>query len=245
MISFEGRVLLMSGAAGGIGFATARVFAGAGASLALGDLDRGRLEEMRAALGLPEHRLLLARHDVTDPESSRDLVKQAQERFGGVDVVMPNAGFYPTDPFEAMSAESWSRTLAVNLDGVFHLCQAALPALRPDASMVLVASMAAHYGSPTHAHYAAAKGGVLALAKSLAKELAPAVRVNVVSPGLIDTPMVQPLMQARGPELLNATPLRRLGTPEEVANCIAFLASPLASFVTGMTLHANGGLYIA
>ena len=244
MISFEGRVLLMSGAAGGIGLATAQVFARAGASLALGDLDERRLEEMRAALGLPEDRLLLARHDVTEPESSRDLVRQAQEKFGGVDIVVPNAGLYPTDPFASMSAASWSRTLAVNLDGVFHLCQAALPALRPDAAMVLVASMAAHYGSPTHAHYAAAKGGVLSLAKSLAKELAP-VRVNAVSPGLIDTPMVQPLMQARGPELLNATPLRRLGTPEEVANCIAFLASPLSSYVTGATLHVNGGLYIA
>lgn len=244
MISFEGRVLLMSGAAGGIGLATARIFARAGASLALGDLDERRLEELGAALGLPENRLLLTRHDVTDPESSRDLVRQAQEKFGGIDVVVPNAGLYPTDTFAGMSATSWSRTLAVNLDGVFHLCQAALPALRPDASMVLVASMAAHYGSPTHAHYAAAKGGVLSLARSLAKELAP-VRVNAISPGLIDTPMVQPLMQARGPELLNATPLRRLGTPEEVANCIAFLASPLASYVTGATLHANGGLYIA
>lgn len=245
MISFEGRVLLMSGAAGGIGLATARVFAGAGASLALGDLDERRLAEMTAALNLPADRLLLARHDVTDPESSRDLVRQAQEKFGGVDIVVPNAGFYPTDPFESMSVTSWSRTLAVNLDGVFHLCQAALPALRPDASLVLVASMAAHYGSPAHAHYAAAKGGVLSLAKSLAKELAPGVRVNAVSPGLIDTPMVQPLMQARGPELLNATPLRRLGAPEEVANCIAFLASPLSSYVTGATLHVNGGLYIA
>ncbi|MBC7136987.1 MAG: SDR family oxidoreductase [Oceanibaculum nanhaiense] len=244
MISFEGRVLLMSGAAGGIGLATAQVFARAGASLALGDLDEQRLAEMCAALGLPEDRLLLARHDVTEPESSRDLVRQAQQKFGGVDIVVPNAGLYPTDPFDSMSAASWSRTLAVNLDGVFHLCQAALPVLRPDAAMVLVASMAAHYGSPTHAHYAAAKGGVLSLAKSLAKELAP-VRVNAVSPGLIDTPMVQPLMQARGPELLNATPLRRLGTPEEVANCIAFLASPLSSYVTGATLHVNGGLYIA
>lgn len=244
MISFKGRVLLMSGAAGGIGLATARVFARAGASLALGDLDERRLEELRAALDLPADRLLLARHDVTDPESSRDMVRQARETFGGIDVVVPNAGLYPTDPFGTMSAASWSRTLAVNLDGVFHLCQAALPALRPDASMVLVASMAAHYGSPTHAHYAAAKGGVLSLARSLAKELAP-VRVNAISPGLIDTPMVQPLMRARGPELLNATPLRRLGTPEEVANCIAFLASPLASYVTGATLHANGGLYIA
>jgi 3-oxoacyl-[acyl-carrier protein] reductase len=244
MISFEGRVLLMSGAAGGIGLATARVFARAGASLALGDLDERRLEELRAALDIPENRLLLTRHDVTDPESSRDMVRQAREKFGGIDVVVPNAGLYPTDPFGTMSAASWSRTLAVNLDGVFHLCQAALPALRTDAAMVLVASMAAHYGSPTHAHYAAAKGGVLSLARSLAKELAP-VRVNAISPGLIDTPMVQPLMQARGPELLNATPLRRLGTPEEVANCIAFLASPLSSYVTGATLHANGGLYIA
>jgi 3-oxoacyl-[acyl-carrier protein] reductase len=105
--------------------------------------------------------------------------------------------------------------------------------------------MAGHRGSYQHAHYAAAKGAVLSFSRSLALELAPRIRVNAVSPGLIDTPMVKPLLAARGDELLAATPLKRLGQPEEVARAIAFLCSDWASFITGETLHINGGLYIA
>ena len=100
------------------------------------------------------------------------------------------------------------------------------------------------WGSYQHAHYSAAKGAVLSFSRSLALELAPRVRVNAVSPGLIDTPLIKPLLAARGDELLKATPLKRLGTPEEVARVIAFLCSDWASFVTGETVHINGGLYI-
>jgi 3-oxoacyl-[acyl-carrier protein] reductase len=110
--------------------------------------------------------------------------------------------------------------------------------------VVNIASMAGHRGSYQHAHYAAAKGAVLSFTRSLALELAPRVRVNAVSPGLIDTPMVRPLMAARGPQLIEQTPLKRLGTSEEVARVIAFLCSDWASFITGETVHVNGGLYI-
>ncbi len=110
--------------------------------------------------------------------------------------------------------------------------------------MVNIASMAGHRGSYQHAHYAAAKGAVLSFSRSLALELAPRVRVNAVSPGLIDTPLVQPLLKVRGPQLIDQTPLKRLGTSEEVARVIAFLCSDWASFITGETVHINGGLYI-
>ncbi len=144
-----------------------------------------------------------------------------------------------------MTDEQWRETIGINLDGVFYTCRAIAPLLRDGGAIVNIASMAGHRGSYQHAHYAAAKGAVLSFSRSLALELAPRIRVNAVSPGLIDTPMVKPLLAARGDELLAATPLKRLGQPEEVARAIAFLCSDWASFITGETLHINGGLYIA
>ena len=135
--------------------------------------------------------------------------------------------------------------LSVNLDGVFYTCRAAIPHFSETAAIVNVASMAGHRGSVGHADYAAAKGAVLNFSRTLAMELAPRVRVNSVSPGLIDTPMVRGLMDANGAALIAGTPAKRLGTPQEVARVVAFLASDWASFVTGETVHVNGGLYIA
>ncbi|MDC5148873.1 SDR family oxidoreductase, partial [Acinetobacter baumannii] len=138
-----------------------------------------------------------------------------------------------------------SKVTAVNLDGVFYTIRAAIPHLRQGASIVNVASMAGHKGSLNHAHYAASKGAVLNLTRTLALELAPNIRVNNVSPGLIDTPMIRQLMQEKGDTLLQQTPLQRLGSSDEVADAVLYLASDFSSFITGETLHVNGGLYIA
>ncbi len=139
----------------------------------------------------------------------------------------------------------WRNGIGVNLDGVFYTCRAAIPRMAEGGAIVNVASMAGHRGSYSHADYAAAKSGVLGFSRSLAIELAPKVRVNAVSPGLIDTPMVQPLMRAKGDVLLDMTPMKRLGTGEEVGRVVAFLCSDWSGFVTGETIHVNGGLYIA
>jgi 3-oxoacyl-[acyl-carrier protein] reductase len=221
MWELEDRVVVLTGAAGDIGRATVRLLAGAGARLVLADLDGPGA--IRLAASVHGDRAVGVAYDATDPA----------------------AGVYPTAPLGEIDDGAWRHCLAVNLDGAFHLCRAAAPVLRAPASIVLIASIAAHHGSPDHAHYAAAKGGLAALGRSLAKELAPDVRVNTISPGPIEGTMVRPLMAARGDRVLAATPLGRLGRPEEVANCIAFLASPLSSFVTGATLHVNGGLYLA
>ena len=146
---------------------------------------------------------------------------------------------------ETMADDQWRQTISINLDGVFYFCRAIQPILRDGGAILNIASMAAHRGSYQHAHYAAAKGGVLSLTRSLAVELAPRnIRVNAVSPGLIDTPLIQPLLAVRGDQLLEATPMHRLGRPEEVANVIVFLCSDMASFVTAETIHINGGLYV-
>jgi 3-oxoacyl-[acyl-carrier protein] reductase len=144
-----------------------------------------------------------------------------------------------------MSDEAWRETLAINLDGVFYACRAAMPLLRQGGAIVNVASMAGHRGSVRHAHYAACKAAVLAFTRSLVHELSPrGIRANCVSPGVIATPMTESIMRENGAALLAATPLRRFGTPEEVASVIAFLASDAASYVTGETVQINGGAYM-
>ncbi len=144
-----------------------------------------------------------------------------------------------------MSDEDWRLALGVNLDGVFYACRAAMPLLRRGGAVVNIASMAGHRGSVRHAHYAACKSAVLGFTRSLVHELSPrGVRANCVSPGIIATPMTESIMATNGAALIAATPMKRFGTPEEVASVIAFLASDAAAFVTGETIHINGGIYM-
>jgi len=245
MLDFTGRTCVITGASGGIPAATARLFARLGAQLALADLDPARLEALAEELrGLGAHCLTHA-HDVRDSAGVADFAEACRTRFGGADHLVTGAGLYRGRSVADMSEAEWEETLAVNLDGVFRACRAFLPLLRDGGSIVNLSSMAAHRGSRDHAHYSAAKGAVLSFTRSLALEAAPRLRVNAVSPGLIDTPMIGELLRERGAALLETTPLRRLGTPEEVAGTIVFLCSPLAAFVTGETLQVNGGLHIS
>lgn len=239
-IDFSGRVLFLTGAGGAIGAAIARAYLDLGGACILTD----RAPEALAALGLEGERALCLVHDVTDPAATDDAFARGAARFGRLDHLVAGAGLYRDGPVAAMSDADWRGSLAINLDGVFHCCRAAIPHLSAGGAIVAIASMAGQRGSRDHAHYAAAKGGVLAFARSLAMELAPAIRVNAVSPGLIDGPMVAPLMAARGPALLAQTPLGRLGTPDEVARATLFLLSDWASFITGESLQVNGGLYM-
>jgi 3-oxoacyl-[acyl-carrier protein] reductase len=243
MIDLTGRVLVLTGAAGGIGAAVARAFHRAGARLVLAD--RTAPGALAHALDPTGAQVLAAACDVTDSAAIDALVAAAMARFGRIDVVVPGAGIYPDATLAAMTDAAWRACLAVNLDGTMALCRAAVPYMGEGGAIVTLASIAGHRGSAGHAHYAAAKGAVLAFTRSLAAELSPrGIRANAVSPGLIDTPMIAAMMAERGPGLVAQTPLRRLGTPDEVAGAVLFLASDLASFVTGETLHVNGGLYI-
>ncbi len=246
MINFNGRVLFLTGAAGGIGRAIAQCFYHCGARLFLTDTHASGLQVLVQDLGGAADRVATATLDVADSGQVDAAFALCKERFGGVDYLVPGAGIFQNEAKVAeLSDEAWRRTMTINLDGVFYTCRAAIPLLRDGGAVVNIASVAGHRGSPGYAHYSATKGAVLTFTRALAAELAPRVRANAVSPGLIDTAMITSHLARRGEALLKATALQRVGRPEEVANTIAFLCSDLASYITGETIHINGGLYIA
>lgn len=244
-IDFTGRTLLLTGASGGIGRAIAALFGSLNAHLMLTDRDLGALEACAAALP-GSTSVAIAAADVTRPTEVAAAFAHAIERFGGIDFLVTGAGIFVGQSVADMSEAEWRQTLSINLDGVFHACHEAANVLRDGGAIVNISSIAGHRGSHHRAHYAASKAGVLGLTRSLAYELAPrGIRVNAVSPGLIDTGMVRPLLQERGAGIIDNAPLKRLGRPEEVATVVAFLCSEWASFITGESVHVNGGMYMA
>lgn len=184
------------------------------------------------------------RMDSNSMADADEAVRMAREAFGGVDFFVPSAGIYLAHPVREMTDEQWRQTIAINLDGVFFLTRRVIHALKPDSAIVFISSLAAHRGAYYNAHYSASKGALLSLTKSLARELGPETRVNAVSPGVINTPMASDLIKARGEASIAQTPLKRLGDPGEVASVIRFLCSSDASFITGETIHVNGGLHM-
>lgn len=245
MFDFKDKVLVMSGANGGITQAIARGFFDCGASMVLTDLDEAGLKAFVAEMDPSGERALAVKADVTKSADVDGAIALCKDKFGHADFLVTGAGLYRDQLTDSMTDDQWRQTIGINLDGTFYFCRAIQSIMRDGGSIVNIASMAAHRGSYQHAHYSAAKGGVLSLTRSIALELAPRnIRVNAVSPGLIDTPLIQPLLKVKGDQLMDLTPMHRLGKPEEVANVILFLCSDLASFVTAETIHINGGLYV-
>ncbi|MCT8971373.1 SDR family NAD(P)-dependent oxidoreductase [Microbaculum marinisediminis] len=239
MFSFENKIVVITGAAGGIPTATAKLFYDLGASLALGDLDVDKITGATAAMD--GDRVLCHALDVTSTTSFDSFKAAVMERYGRCDVLVTAAGLYRDRMVAEMTDAEWATMMAVNVDGVFRACRAFGDAMGEGGAIVNIASLAGHKGSREHAHYAAAKGAVLSFSRSLAAELAPRVRVNCVSPGLVDTGFVASLLEKIGTAMEDATPMKRRGEPEDIARAIAFLASDWASFVTGETIHVNGG----
>jgi 3-oxoacyl-[acyl-carrier protein] reductase len=246
MISFEGKTILITGAASGIGKACALLMGGAGAALALSDINEAALGKLKVELESAGIDASISYHvlDIADEDACVQTAAAAAAHHGKIDHLIHAAGIYPQALVSDMQACDWQQLMRINLDGTFYICRAVIKHLGDDSSIVNLASVAAHRGSFAHAHYAASKGAVSSFSKSLALELAPKTRVNVVSPGIIETPMTIDLLKQKGQAMLDSTPLRRFGTAQEVAGGIVFLCSSLARFVTGETLHINGGLYI-
>ena len=245
----HGKIAVISGAAGrrGIGLATAKLFAAHGARVAILDLDLNAAHEAAASLG-DGH--LGLRCDVTDSEACNSSVAKVIDQFGGIDVLVNNAGI--TEPVKTLDIDSrgWQRILDVNLKGVLLLSQAVIPHMRSrrGGSIACMSSVSAQrgggiFGGP---HYSAAKAGVLGLAKAMAREFGPdGIRVNCVTPGLVETDITgDKLTPEMKSDIIKGIPLGRLGAATDVANIYLFLASDLSAYVTGAVIDVNGGMLI-
>ncbi|HEU4698123.1 MAG TPA: SDR family NAD(P)-dependent oxidoreductase [Gemmatimonadales bacterium] len=244
-VDLAGRAALVTGGSRGIGRATALLLARAGADVALTYRTRAaEAEAVAAEIRALGRRALALGGDLADPARAADVVARAADALGGLDCFVANAGVWPVEavPLAALSEARWRDTLAANLDAVFLTTRAALGALRDGGAVVLVSSTAGQRGEAFHADYAATKGALIALTKSLAVECAPRFTVNCVAPGWVDTEMVAGAMAGDARRRIEAAiPLGRLASAEDVAGPILFLCSPWARHVTGEILNVNGG----
>ena len=239
---------LITGGSRGIGAAAARLCARRGWGVAVGyhrsgDQAQALVRELQG-LGVPA---LAVRADVADAGQVREMVDNVLEIFCQLDILICSAGISHVGLISQIDEDQWRRLFAVNVDGVHHCCRAVLPHMlaRKSGSIVTVSSMWGQVGASCEAAYSATKGAVTAYTKALAKELGPSnIRVNCVAPGVIDTKMNAHLSRQDLAALAEETPLGRIGTPEEAAAAIAFLAGDEASFITGQVLAPNGGFVI-
>src|SRR5215468_8922780 len=248
-MELTGKVVLVTGAQQGIGRAMAREFAAAGADVAINWLDDdGAAQRVAHEVCTQGRRAILVQADVSRIEQVKAMVLAAQEGLGPIDTLINNAAVFPRVPFLEMTEDDWDHVLDVNLKGSCFCAQyvaKAMVAAGRQGSIINIASGAALRGSPRGVHYVASKGGVLSLTRALALEVAPhRIRVNAIAPGLTDT--AQPRYgssEAELAEMSRAIPFGRMARPEEIARAAVFLASDDAGFVTGQTLHVNGGSY--
>lgn len=239
----SGKAAIVTGAASGIGRACSAALAREGARVVLADLDG---DAAAAAAQELEGEAAAAAVDVTEAEACERLVAETVARFGRLDVLVTCAGIFHATPFDEITPEEWDRIVAVNLRGTFLSCQSALRAMlaRRSGRIVTIASLAGQTGGlAAGAAYSASKAGVAALTKSIARFAGPhGITANCVNPGVIDTPMTASWPAERRDPTIAATPLRRMGTAEEVAAIVTVLASDAASFVNGAHVDVNGGL---
>ena len=242
-LELSGKIALITGASSGIGAASARIFAEEGTDVIVsyGQNVEGANRTLEAVKN-HGRRAWLCQMDNGNPESVSRAIAGLRRDVGGLDVLILCAGHNIISPLPQITPDEWNAVINVNLNGPFYVLQACIPLLRDGASVVTVASVAAQTGAPQHAHYAAAKAGLVNLTKSAARALAPRVRVNCVAPGLTITPMGQDAIKALAPDYAQKKLLlQRYATSEEIARCIAFVASPLTGFMTGATIDINGG----
>jgi NAD(P)-dependent dehydrogenase (short-subunit alcohol dehydrogenase family) len=237
---FTGRRVVITGGAGGIGVASARAFLDRGAHVLLIDIAEDRLTAARESLG-GGSRVTTVASNLARPDSCARALNRIE---GPLHALVHLAGVYERDALDPADHGVWDRAIAGNLTNAYDMCVAFLPRIeksRP-ARIVLTSSIAYRRGGIERAAYSAAKGGIVGLTRSLARQLAPDVTVNAVAPGIIVTRMTDEVIEARGERLLTEIPLKRYGQPSEVAGVIRFLCSDEASYVNGQTITIDGGM---
>ncbi len=242
MFDLTGKSALVTGASGGIGGAIARALHGAGAQVGLSGTRTEPLEALAADLGA---RAFVLPCNLSDAEAVTALPKQAAEAMGGVDILVNNAGITRDNLFMRMSDEEWAQVLEVNLTSSFRLCKGVLRGMMKArwGRIVNISSIVGATGNPGQGNYAAAKAGLVGMSKSLAYEVASrGITVNAIAPGFIETAMTDKLNYEQKSAIMGQIPMGRMGTAEEIAAATLYLASPEAGYVTGATLHVNGGM---
>ena len=242
MFDLTGKRALITGASGGIGGAIAKTLHQAGATVALSGTRRDPLDQLASDLG---ERACVVTADLGDPEAVDALPKAAAEAMGGVDILINNAGITRDNLFMRMSDEEWAQVLDVNLTSAFRLSRGVLRAMMKArwGRIVNITSVVGTTGNPGQANYSAAKAGLVGMSKSLAYEVASrGITVNCVAPGFIATAMTEKLSDDQKGKILTQIPAARMGSADDIAAAVLYLSSPDAGYVTGATLHVNGGM---
>lgn len=244
-IDLSERTAIITGAGQGIGLATATCLHRAGANVVINyfdDPDGNNRTIAAAAVADLGERCVALPADVRDQDQLSSMCEAAVKQFGGLDIVVNNAGILRDRSFKKMSSSEWSDVIDTNLTGVFNTCKAAITHLNDGGAIINVASLAAVTGFFGQANYASAKAGVVALTKVLSKELArQRIRVNAVAPGVVDTEMGKSIPEENRQAMIQMVPLGRFAEPHEIGDVVLFLASDMSSYVTGQTIHVNGG----
>jgi len=241
-MDFSGKIVIVTGSGRGIGRTIAEKFAAAGATVVVSDVDEAVVKEVAAAL---PNSAIGVKADVTNADEVENLIKQAKERFGRVDVVVNNAGVTRDTLLIRMSEKDWDMVLDINLKGAFLVTKSAAKVMMKQRSgrIVNISSVVGLFGNAGQADYSASKAGLIGFTKSVAKEIgARGVTVNAVAPGFIETEMTKTLPEAARNQFLDLSTIKRAGTPEDIASAVMFLASDDASYITGHVLSVDGGL---
>jgi 3-oxoacyl-[acyl-carrier protein] reductase len=242
----KGKTCLITGASRGIGRGIAEKFAEHGAFIGINYYsNHEKARETLEKVIKNGSKGILLKGDVSNPNDVEKIISTFIKKAKNIDILVNNAGIYVRNNFQEITNESWDKVLKTNLTSCFYICKKSLPYMKSGSNIIFISSQLAFKGTPHGTDYATTKAGMLGLMRSLALELADKkIRVNAVAPGTINTDLIVNYSKKMRQQRINEIPLKRIGTPEDIANACLFLGSNLSSYITGETINVNGGLYI-